>query len=253
MRRGVRLGGALKLNHLRAAAHSRVAEARSRCEPLLRATFAAVGVAYPPAALHLRGFKLERCLELWAQAAGDPRLPFVLVTAFPILGLSGTPGPKRREGDLQVPEGFYRVDRFNPRSRFYLSLGLDYPNASDRRLAPDPARPGSDIFIHGGERSRGCLAIGDEAMAFLYLAALDTSGSGRRAITVHLLPCRMDTPDWVGLLAPWHTANPGLYPFWQNLAESCRQFEQHRQPPRIQIDAAARRQFPPVTGSLKSL
>ena len=160
------------------------------------------------------------------------------MASLPILGLSGAPGPKRREGDLQVPEGFYRIDRFNPRSRFYLSLGLDYPNASDRRLAPDPARPGSDIFIHGGEQSRGCLAIGDEAIAFLYLAALETAGKDGRPITVHLYPCRMDIPAWVSTLAPWHTESSSLYPFWQTLAEECRRFARSRRLSPVRADAA---------------
>ena len=222
----------------------RVAAARAHGEPRLRAAFAAAGLAYPPAALHLRAFKLERRLEVWAQAAGGPAPPFVLVTAFPILGLSGGPGPKRREGDFQVPEGFYRVDRCNPRSRFYLSLRLDYPNAADRRLAPDPDRPGSDIFIHGGEQSRGCLAVGDEAMACLYLAALDTASAGRSDLTVHLFPCRMDTPAWIDILAPWHRAMPSLYPFWQSLAESCRQFGSLHRPSSVQIDAAGGYYFP---------
>ena len=197
--------------------------------------FVAAGLPYPPAELHLRAFKLERRLEVWARAAGDPTPPFVPVATFPVLGLSGIPGPKRREGDLQVPEGFYRVDRFNPRSRFYLSLGLDYPNASDRRLAPDPDRPGADIFIHGGEQSRGCLAIGDDAMALLYVATLDTAASGTRAITVHLFPCRMDTSAWVDTLAPWHAENPALRSFWQKLAESCRRFEQSRQLSHVRV------------------
>ena len=215
----------------------RVAWARVRGETVLRATFAAVGLTYPPAELHLRAYNLERRLEVWAQAAGEPAPPFVLVATFPVVGLSGTPGPKRREGDLQVPEGFYRVDRFNPRSRFYLSLGLAYPNASDRRLASDPDRPGTDIFLHGGEGSRGCLALGDDAMALLYLAALDTIMFCGRVVTVHLFPCQMDTPVWIDTLAPWHAENPSLYSFWQTLAEGCRAFERFRQLPHVRVGA----------------
>ena len=231
----------------------RVAEARARGEAALRATFAAAGVSYPPEELHLRAYKLERRLEVWARATGDPAPPFVLVATFPVLGLSGTPGPKRREGDLQVPEGFYRVDRFNPRSRFYLSLGLDYPNASDRRLAPDPGRPGADIFLHGGEQSRGCLALGDDAMVPLYLAALDTVGFGGHAVTVHLFPCQMDTSAWIDTLAPWHAANPSLYSFWQTLAEGCRRFELSRQLPHVRVDAGGSYHFTAETGPARGL
>jgi murein L,D-transpeptidase YafK len=49
---------------------------------------------------------------------------------------SGRLGPKLRSGDHQVPEGIYRVTGFNPKSRFYLSMRLDYPNEFDRSHVP---------------------------------------------------------------------------------------------------------------------
>ena len=54
---------------------------------------------------------------------------------------SGTTGPKRAEGDYQVPEGFYYINEFNPNSKYHLSLGLNYPNASDKILS-DSIDPG---------------------------------------------------------------------------------------------------------------
>ncbi len=48
--------------------------------------------------------------------------------------MAGTLGPKRMQGDYKVPEGFYYINEFNPKSSFHLSLGLNYPNASDRIL-----------------------------------------------------------------------------------------------------------------------
>ncbi len=226
----------------------RVLEARARCEPAVRTAFAAVGLAYPPAALHLRAFKLERRLEIWAQATKNAARPFVLVATLPILGLSGTPGPKRREGDLQVPEGFYRIDRFNPHSQFYLSLGLDYPNAADL-LTADPAHPGANIFIHGGDRSRGCLAIGDDPMAFLYLAALDTAALSGGETSVHLFPCQMDTsPGWAAILASWHADHPGRHTFWHTLAEGSRQFERSCCPPHVRVSSAGAYEFASESG-----
>ena len=59
-------------------------------------------------------------------------------------------GDKEREGDGKTPEGHYRIDRRNDRSRFYLSLGIDYPRPDQRRTARAEGRdPGGDIFIHG--------------------------------------------------------------------------------------------------------
>lgn len=63
-------------------------------------------------------------------------------------------GHKEFEGDGRTPEGRYFVDRRNPNSAFYLSLGISYPNSRDRaRAAAAGKSPGGDIFIHGGPRS----------------------------------------------------------------------------------------------------
>lgn len=59
-------------------------------------------------------------------------------------------GDKTREGDGKTPEGVYRIDRRNDRSRFHLSLGVSYPSAADRAAARAAGvDPGGDIFIHG--------------------------------------------------------------------------------------------------------
>ena len=90
--------------------------------------------------------------------------------SFPVLGLSGHSGPKLKEGDRQVPEGMYQIAAFNPNSRFFLSLKLNYPNDFDWLQADKTGRSnlGSNIFIHGSNRSRGCIAMGDQAMKYLF-------------------------------------------------------------------------------------
>ena len=220
----------------------RVADARRRFSQTIRAAFAAATVAYPPRAIFLRGFKHERQLELWARPAvaganSHARAPYRLVRTIPILRASGRLGPKRREGDWQVPEGFYTVAQFNPRSNFYLSLGLDYPNVSDRLLTTDAAHPGSEIFLHGGAASVGCLALGDRAAAQLYLVALDTrEQSGQRTmIPVHLFPCRLDAANWENVLTPLAAAQPALLAFWRGLQPGYDAFEREKIPPSIKV------------------
>ncbi len=82
-------------------------------------------------------------------------------------------GPKTAAGDGRTPEGTYFINRRNPRSEFYLSLGVSYPNARDvARAASLGVDPGGDIFIHGGPRrtadqaktdwTAGCIAVSDE-------------------------------------------------------------------------------------------
>jgi murein L,D-transpeptidase YafK len=86
-------------------------------------------------------------------------------------------GPKRVEGDGRTPEGLYFVDRHNPRSQYYLSVGISYPNAQDVALAQAMGqRPGGDIFFHGTppEKPRGtdwtagCMAVSNDEIEEIY-------------------------------------------------------------------------------------
>jgi murein L,D-transpeptidase YafK len=202
---------------------ARVARARTERGDVIRGKFSSVGLNYP-GEIFIRWFKKEAVLELWARNQAEP---FRLVTSWPILASSGGPGPKRREGDRQVPEGFYKIERFNAESRYHLSLGLDYPNASDRVLS-DPQAPGSDIFIHGKAVSIGCAPIGDPAIEELYLAALDARDAGQAHIAVHIFPARMSGADWL----KFSDAHPALREFWTQLQPGFDAFERtHQIPP----------------------
>lgn len=81
-------------------------------------------------------------------------------------GTSGTLGPKREEGDGQIPEGVYGVEDLNPNSLFHLSLKVSYPNAFDREMAKREGcgNLGGDIMVHGGSATVGCIPIGDDAI-----------------------------------------------------------------------------------------
>ncbi|MDQ6809870.1 MAG: YdcF family protein [Verrucomicrobiota bacterium] len=146
----------------------RVAEFGNAVRARMQPYFQAAGVDYPPAHLALVGLKAERSLQLYG-ANADSR--FRLIRTFPVLAASGQPGPKLREGDRQVPEGIYRVELLHPNSRYHLALRVNYPNESDRVHAQHEGRtePGTDIMIHGGDHSSGCLAVGDEAAEDLFV------------------------------------------------------------------------------------
>ena len=174
----------------RAHARYRGAEAARLAE--VADTFRAAGAAWPPRALLLRGFKREGQVELWARSRNDERL--VRVEVFAVCLASGGLGPKVREGDLQVPEGLYQIDAFNPASRFHLALRVGYPNAVDRaRARALGVPPGGDIMVHGGCATIGCLPLRDGPMERLYVAAVQARASSSAAIPVHLHPCRYET------------------------------------------------------------
>ena len=161
--------------HASASGQRTVNEVIEKHGPRVRAEYEArcrsKGIPWPPQKLRLLAFKEERALEVWA--AGPTGGYFNLET-IPILGASGGPGPKRREGDCQVPEGDYGLTGLNPNSRFHLSIRVDYPNEDDAARSSIPLREmGGDIFVHGGRASIGCLAVGDQRIEELFcLAAL---------------------------------------------------------------------------------
>jgi murein L,D-transpeptidase YafK len=154
-------------------------------EQRIKDKFTAVGIAYPPAELTYLAFKDSARLEVYSRATGAS--PWKRVLSYPILGMSGTQGPKLREGDMQVPEGIYQAEFLNPNSRFHLSIKLNYPNAFDLAQANAEGRtnPGSDIMIHGSTVSIGCLAMGNQAAEDLFiLAAL----SGKEHVNIVVAP-----------------------------------------------------------------
>ncbi|MDQ6787819.1 MAG: L,D-transpeptidase family protein [Acidobacteriota bacterium] len=96
-------------------------------------------------------------------------------------------GDKQREGDGKTPEGEFYIFTKNNQSKFYLSLGVSYPNAEaakrglqeaiitrkeydvivkaakEKRMPPQNTRLGGEIYIHGGGTGKdwtwGCAAL----------------------------------------------------------------------------------------------
>ncbi|MCG7898969.1 MAG: L,D-transpeptidase family protein [Candidatus Thiodiazotropha lotti] len=132
----------------------------------IAARFEQAGVDYPPQRVQLIALKESRRLELWAYS----RQRWWFIHDYAIFAASGEAGPKLREGDKQVPEGFYRIVGLNPNSHFHLSMRLNYPNAFDWVQAgrEDRHSPGSNIYIHGSAWSAGCLAIGNHYIEELF-------------------------------------------------------------------------------------
>jgi murein L,D-transpeptidase YafK len=186
--------------------------------------------------IFIRAFKQEHELEVWA--TDSLREGYVLLKEYHICRVSGTEGPKRRQGDKQIPEGCYQVERFNPWSNFYLSLGINYPNASDRILA-DKRHPGGQIFIHGSCVTIGCIPMTDERIKEIYILAVEARNSGQDHIPVHIFPCRMEGEGYAKLLE-LHAEQEKLISFWSNLEEAYLYFEQNGFLPEFTVDKKGR-------------
>lgn len=177
--------------------------------------------------LYVRAFKQEKKLELWVKS--KEQTTFNLLLTYPICKNSGALGPKRKEGDRQVPEGFYHIDRMNPRSSFHLSMGLNYPNTSDS-IRGDAEEPGSDIFIHGGCVTVGCIPITNQKIEELYALVTQAHDNGQAEVPVHIFPARMDHADFLPL---YNTSSH--QDFWKELLPFYQYFETHHRLPEIGI------------------
>lgn len=139
----------------------------------LKPIFNALNVPYPPKHLTWIALKKEKSLQLFAP---DRHGTNQRLLVYPIIGASGISGPKLREGDKQVPEGFYKIDGFRPNVIAHLAVSVNYPNAEDVAHASAEKRKnlGSDILIHGSRWSTGCLAMGNEPIEEMFVLAHDT-------------------------------------------------------------------------------
>jgi murein L,D-transpeptidase YafK len=112
---------------------SRVSQAFSNREDSLKKQVAAKKLVWPLKNIYIRSFKYNGELEVWARNSKSDSFSFF--KKYKICALAGTMGPKRMEGDYQVPEGFYYINDFNANSNYHLSLGLNYPNPADKLLS----------------------------------------------------------------------------------------------------------------------
>jgi murein L,D-transpeptidase YafK len=149
--------------------YTRVREAYAGKEKIVLKNLAEHSISRDSLRIYLRVFKTEKIVELWAKNTSDS--VFVPIKEFPICDISGSIGPKRRVRDLQVPEGFYHISDLNPYSRYYLSMQINYPNASDSIMGVR-GHLGNLIFIHGECLSSGCIAITNDKIKELLKSAI---------------------------------------------------------------------------------
>jgi murein L,D-transpeptidase YafK len=199
----------------------RVATARNQRTEDIRKLFADQGLDYPPQQVLLRAFKQDKVLELWVRPKDNKQ--FIHLKNYAICAASGTLGPKRQRGDLQVPEGYYRLSWFNSQSDFLLSLKVNYPNPSDRLRAKNKD-PGGSIFIHGSCVTIGCIPLTDRWIEELYVIALDTHWRRGTKIPIHIFPTRLDD-DNIILLKKEYATKPELIRFWEELKPGYDYFE----------------------------
>ncbi|MER3499327.1 MAG: hypothetical protein C4308_12200 [Chitinophagaceae bacterium] len=211
----------------------RPSEALARKEDTLRKQFEAKKLQWPAKYIYIRSFKYDSQLEIWVK--NNIKDPFQLFKTYKVCALAGTLGPKRMEDDYQVPEGFYYINEFNPKSTYYLSLGINYPNASDRILS-DSLRPGGEIYIHGSCVTVGCIPLTDSQIDEVYILAAHAKNAGQDFIPVHIFPIRYNVKRSADYLAALTKDDAQLKQFASRLEDAFDYFEKYRQLPVVMVN-----------------
>ena len=212
--------------------YTRVREAYISKEKAVAKTLAEHGISRDSLQIYLRAFKTEKKVEVWGKNICDTA--FTLIKEIPICEISGVIGPKRRSQDLQVPEGFYRINELNPYSKYYLSMKINYPNASDS-IRGVKGRLGNLIYIHGGCESSGCISIADDKIKELFVYCIEAYNAGQKEINIAIYPARLDDKTYARLTTGY-SKNKDKISLWADLKKSYDLFNQKKVPPTVKYN-----------------
>jgi murein L,D-transpeptidase YafK len=178
----------------------------------------------PSSPMLIRAYKKEAELEIWKMKSDGQ---YALLKTYPICRWSGQLGPKRTEGDMQVPEGFYAIapGQLNPNSHYYLAFNVGYPNAYDRAYG----RTGGSVMVHGVCSSAGCFSMTDKQVNDIYAIARDALRGGQREIQLQSYPFHM-TPENMAK----YRLDPNI-DFWKELKNGSDHFEVTKTEPSVLI------------------
>jgi murein L,D-transpeptidase YafK len=205
--------------------HLDQSSARSQ-QPISSATLAKMEAldTTPSSPTVIRTYKKEAELEIWKMKSNGE---YALLKTYPMCRWSGQLGPKKREGDMQVPEGFYSIapGQMNPNSHYYLAFNVGYPNAYDRAYG----RTGGNVMVHGVCSSAGCFSMTDEQVADIYAIARDSFAGGQREIQLQSYPFHMTAENMAKF-----RLDPNI-DFWKNLKDGSDHFEVTKNEPSVLV------------------
>jgi murein L,D-transpeptidase YafK len=177
-------------------------------------------------------YKLEKELELWVKHKAQAK--YEKLSMYAICATSGTLGPKKMQGDRQIPEGLYHINRFNPKSQYFLSLGLNYPNQADK-MRSNAKDLGGDIFIHGDCVTIGCMPMTDDKIKEIYIYALEAQKNGQKNIPVYVFPFRFSEKNKGFFFKKFENEEEKIS-LWKNLQEAWNIFEKNKTELPVNVD-----------------
>ncbi len=218
--------------------NERVKAAYEKTWPGISTQLKKIGVDTGKFQLLIRAFKEEAELEVWVKSS--TQTTYTLYKTYAICATSGELGPKRCQGDGQVPEGFYHVNVFNPYSNYHLSLGVSYPNAADKVFGCK-RDPGGAIMIHGNCVTIGCIPLTDEKICEVYVMAVEAKHNGQTTIPIQIFPARLTDKYLLALKERFFDKK--LHTFWANLKTGYDWFETKKYPAKVTITSSGKYVF----------
>ncbi len=179
--------------------------------------------------IYLRALKKDAIVEVWIKSKGETK--YQLFKTYNICASSGSLGPKRKEGDGQVPEGFYQIDLFNPNSNYYLSMRINYPNNSDVILK-EGTNAGGAIMMHGDCVTIGCLPMTNDKIKELYVLCLEAKNRNT-PVYIDIFPTKLTDANLKMLESNYPKSKVD---FWNTLKPAYDYFEEHHSLPKVIID-----------------
>jgi murein L,D-transpeptidase YafK len=219
--------------------HERVKLAYKDKEAILLAKLKEHKLDFSTVNILITVFKSEQELTIYVKNKNEKK--YQQLATYAICASSGELGPKRKQGDGQVPEGFYYIEKYNPTSSYYLSLGVSYPNQSDK-IKSTAANLGGDIFIHGECVTIGCMPMTNDKIKEIYIYAIQAYQNGQTKIPVYIFPFKF-TETTVASYKEHYKNNKALLSFWDNLKSGYDTFNATQQALNVTVDKAGNYNF----------
>ena len=197
----------------------------------LKVQFFNKNLTFPPKNVFIRVFKHERMLELWVTDSVCNE--YKLFKTYRVCMNSGELGPKRKEGDLQIPEGFYHITQLKTITNYHLALKIDYPNESDIILG-DKNKLGGEIYIHGECVSIGCVSVSNNDIEEIF--TLVKLLKNWDEVQVHIFPVYFDIKCNYEFLYEKIKTNERVINFEKNIETGFYMFQKNHVVPNYIID-----------------
>jgi len=210
--------------------YSRVREAYQLKKPIIIEKLSSMELTTENVEVMIKAYKMERTVKLYVKKSSEKK--WRLYDDYDFCSFSGDLGPKREEGDMQIPEGYYSINHFNPYSNFYLSLGVSYPNKADK-LKSTARKKGGAIYMHGDCVTIGCIPITDDLIKEVFIMAVLGRDNGQPKIPLHIFPFEYSEP----VMRQASIQYPDHAVFWNNLYSIETQFDSTMVLPKVGINS----------------